>query len=142
MSTHKNRQLFEYFICQVRKNPKKIAIIDSSVELSYEELAHEVDLLANELPYNDSDITKFVAVSTSSRYQFVIAILAILKNGYGYLPLDPNWPLERFKAVISDSRIDLVLTSRDDAEKLLSCNVNVCLIDTVLFKKNINYKIS
>ncbi|HYP30135.1 MAG TPA: AMP-binding protein, partial [Blastocatellia bacterium] len=60
----------------------------------------------------------------------VIGLLAVLKAGGAYLPLDPSYPAERLAFMIEDSRPKVVLSHERASAALADCNANVLCIDT------------
>ena len=59
----------------------------------------------------------------------VVALLAILKSGAAYLPLDPAYPSGRIEALLRDARPSLVLASRDAAARLPESPCPILLLE-------------
>ncbi|APJ04881.1 hypothetical protein AXG55_13655 [Silvanigrella aquatica] len=60
--------------------------------------------------------------------ELVIGILAILKSGGAYVPIDPNYPIERIKYIINDSKAELLITEKELNNNFLDVLVNKIFI--------------
>ena len=58
-----------------------------------------------------------------------VALLAVLKAGGAYLPLDPQYPRERIAFMLEDAGARLLLTRRDLADGLRADNIDVVMLD-------------
>ncbi|BAU54962.1 type I polyketide synthase [Mucilaginibacter gotjawali] len=95
-------QLFED---QKSKTPGATAIIFGEENLTYSQLDETADKLAAAI-YAQSPDSLVVGVSTFRCVETIISVLAILKAGKAYLPLDPEYPQDRLQQIVSDSGID------------------------------------
>ena len=100
-------QLFEG---QTKETPDNTAIIYGNNKLSYSQLNQQANNLAAAL-LNQSPGSAIVGVSTCRCIETIISVLAILKAGKAYLPLDPDYPKERLEQIIQDSGIDTCLVT-------------------------------
>ncbi len=93
-----------------KETPFSIAITDRGRHISYRELAARADSLARRL--RGLGITKesLVGISAERSAAFVIAVLAVMRAGGAYLPIDPAYPAERRSFLLQDSGCQLVLT--------------------------------
>ena len=72
----------------------------------------------------------FVAgVSTHRSIETIISVLAILKSGKAYMPLDPEYPRERLQQIVSDSGIDLCLAVSEQKQLFEPLGVDVIVSD-------------
>lgn len=116
-------QLFEQ---QAEKTPDAIAVLFQEQHLSYAELNSKANQLAHHLQTRGVKAESRVAVCMERSLDLVISLLAILKAGAAYLPIDPAYPLERQRYVLHDANIELLLTHsallnhivREDVETL------------------------
>jgi amino acid adenylation domain-containing protein/non-ribosomal peptide synthase protein (TIGR01720 family) len=92
----------ELFAAQVRKAPWAIAVTCEGATLSYEALNARANRLAHRLIELGAGPERFVALSLPRSIEMVVAILAVLKSGAAYLPLDPDHPQERIRAMLDD----------------------------------------
>ena len=106
-------QLFEQ---QVEKTPNNIAIVFEEDSLSYTELNKRSNQLAHYLVKNGVKPDDILGLCIERSLEMMIGILAILKAGAAYLPLDPIHPKARLKHMINNSVLSMVLTQ----QKLIS----------------------
>ncbi|MCU9806792.1 amino acid adenylation domain-containing protein [Paraclostridium sp. AKS46] len=98
----------------VLESPDKIALISNGNTLTYSELNNRVNILANDIKKKcPSTKENIVGVLLDRSIEYVISILAILKSGGAYLPLDPTYPKERLDYILKDSDCSLVVSSTD-----------------------------
>ena len=103
---------------QARQQPNARAVIDETAQLSYGELDRRSDALAEELQARGAGPGERVAVYLD-RSRFVpVALLAVLKTGAAYVPLDPRYPSARIEQVLEDASPALVLTRSDLGQAL------------------------
>ncbi|HWW19888.1 MAG TPA: amino acid adenylation domain-containing protein, partial [Steroidobacteraceae bacterium] len=100
-------QLFE---AQVRRDAKAIAIVYENQTLSYAELNAQANQLAHRLRELGVIPDSRVGICIQRSPEMVIGLLAILKAGAAYVPLDPGYPSERLAFMLSDSAPLAVLT--------------------------------
>ena len=93
-------QLFEQ---QVDRTPDAAALLFQGVTLTYAELNRRANQLARHLIFTGVSPGTTVGVCLERSVELVVAILAILKVGGVYLPLDPGWPQARRAAIRRDS---------------------------------------
>ncbi|MEQ7799507.1 amino acid adenylation domain-containing protein [Pedobacter sp. ASV1-7] len=94
------------------KHPHAIAVISANQSLTYHELDTKSTALSK-LLINQSFDEEIIGISTVRSIDMIIALLAILKAGKAYLPLDPNYPEHRIKQIINDSKIKSCITGED-----------------------------
>ena len=103
----------------VSNTPDRIAIVYGSQQLSYEVLNTRANKLAHYLIEQGVTIETPVAVSLNRSPELIVTLLAILKAGGTYIPLDPEYPSERLEYMLSDSAAKFLLTSQEISKK---CN--------------------
>ncbi|HEX7331329.1 MAG TPA: amino acid adenylation domain-containing protein [Pyrinomonadaceae bacterium] len=120
-------QLFEE---QARLQPERVALICGEQRISYGELEARADQLAHYLKALGVGPERFVGLLLERSADLVVAILAVLKAGGAYLPLDPAYPEERLRFMLEDTRAGILITQNSLlglAEKLAAnSNVVVC----------------
>ncbi len=101
----------ELFEQQVRSNPDAVALVFEDRVLSYRELNLRANILAHYL-ITERGITPdtLVGICVERSLEMIIGILAILKSGGAYLPLDPTYPSARLAYMLNDSKVTTVLT--------------------------------
>jgi amino acid adenylation domain-containing protein len=103
--------LSELFAIQARRTPDAIAAVDDQSALTYRELETAVNGLAIRLHEEGIRAGSLVAVCADRSCAMLAGLLAVLRAGAAYLPLDPEHPADRLEFVLSDSRADLLLTT-------------------------------
>ncbi|MEU9595457.1 amino acid adenylation domain-containing protein [Streptomyces sp. NPDC048109] len=103
---------------RVRERPDAVAVIDGERALSYGELNERANRLARELVGEGIGPEDVVGVALPKSVESVTAVLAVLKAGAAYLPLDPGYPPERLRHIVGDARPALVLTGPGASEVL------------------------
>ncbi len=102
--------IHELIEAEVKKTPDAIAVVCQNQRLTYQDLNHQANQLANYLRSQGVKTNDLVGICLDRSIDFVVSILAILKAGGGYLPLDANYPKERLAFMLKDAQISLVLT--------------------------------
>ncbi|MFH8347731.1 amino acid adenylation domain-containing protein [Streptomyces sp. NPDC018045] len=95
---------------QVRRRPTAPALTCGDATLSYGELNARANRLARLLVARGAGPERLVALLLARSADLVVAVLAVLKSGAGYLPLDPAHPEERVRRVLADAAPVLVVT--------------------------------
>lgn len=96
---------------QVERTPNKTALIFDKHCFSYDELNHMANGLAWQLKKQKVGRGDIVALLSKRDYKLAVAVLAILKVGGAYLPIDYNYPPDRIEAIIKDSNCKTILTN-------------------------------
>src|ERR1700722_6875781 len=107
------------FDVQLRLTPDHIAIRSAVRSLTYSELDREASRLSQAIVAH-SPRSAAIGISTIRRPEMIIGILAILRAGKAYLPLDPSYPADRLQQIVSDSGIDTCLSMSESSEKTLA----------------------
>jgi amino acid adenylation domain-containing protein len=106
------------FEAQVRRTPHATALVTAEEALSYEELNARANRLARLLVAHGAAPERVVAIALPRSADLVAALLAVLKSGASYLPLDPDHPAERTRFVLADAEPVLVLSGTKVASTL------------------------
>ena len=125
-------QLFER---QASLNPQQIALKFDGQQLNYKDVNREANQLAHELLKRGIMPDDKVVLLTDRSFTMVISILAILKAGGCYVPLDPALPEGRLNTILSDLGEVTVLTNfaLQHIPRGLGCNV--LILDDVAFQQ-------
>lgn len=126
-------QLFEE---QCQKTPLNTAVIFEQTQLSYRELNIKANQLAHYLQEQFSiKPNDLVGLYLDRSEQIIVAILAVLKSGAAYVPMDPTAPDERNKFIMQDAKISAVITQAHYMNKLhtLAPTVNSIPVDDLSF---------
>lgn len=107
-----DKTYIELFEEQAARTPDNIAVVDKNGSLTYRELSAQADVLAGELSKQGVQTESIVAVMLPRTAEYLIAVLAIMKAGGAYLPIDAAYPLARIEYMLRDSKA-LVLISHE-----------------------------
>lgn len=108
--TPKNQCIHEIFEDFANANPKKIAVIFNQSAITYEELNAKSNQLARHLSSKGVHPDKLIGVCVNRSIHFIIAILAVLKSGCGYIPLEGSYPKKRLQLMAEDAELDVIIT--------------------------------
>ncbi|MCL7424758.1 amino acid adenylation domain-containing protein [Streptomyces sp. YS415] len=100
----------ELFHARVRAAPDAVAVVAEDVTSTYGELNARANRLAHALTARGVGPEDVVAVALPRSHDLVVALLAVLKAGAAYLPLDPEYPPPRLTAMVADAKPVLLLT--------------------------------
>ncbi|HVW97021.1 MAG TPA: amino acid adenylation domain-containing protein [Mucilaginibacter sp.] len=123
-----NLPIHQLFELQKSKTPDAIAIIFGGQSLTYRQLGQKADNLAAAIT-EASPASLNAGVSTLRAVETIVSVLAILKAGKAYLPLDPEYPQERLQQIVSDSGIDICLSTSPQQHLFKKLGLNVLVSD-------------
>ncbi|RKN07606.1 amino acid adenylation domain-containing protein [Streptomyces radicis] len=103
---------------RVSATPEATALIADGVRLSYAELDRAVDLAAGRLAAAGVRPGDLTGVMVERDARTIVWLLAILRQGAAYVPLDPDYPSERTRFIAEDARLSCVVGARATAERL------------------------
>ncbi|OKP02419.1 Amino acid adenylation [Xenorhabdus eapokensis] len=121
-------QLFE---AQAAQRPQAIAVVFEEQTLSYGELNHRANQLAHYLIAQGVRPDDRIALCVERNPEMVVGLLAILKAGAAYVPLDPAYPAERLTFMLDDAAPVALLTQTSLVETL-SYDRPTVLLDTLV----------
>ncbi|WP_176735225.1 non-ribosomal peptide synthetase [Streptomyces sp. EN27] len=103
---------------QVTRTPDAVAVEYEGESLTYAELNASADRLARRLRARGAGPERHVAVVLPRRPELLTALLAVLKTGAGYLPIDPEYPADRIAMIVEDGRPALAVATAGPAALL------------------------
>ncbi|MFK3909417.1 amino acid adenylation domain-containing protein [Pseudomonas monteilii] len=106
---------------QAARQPSAPALRQGEVCLSYAQLNQQANRLAHTLLAHGVRPEDRVAVCLGNTPNRVVALLAVLKAGAGYVPVDPGYPAERLAYLLGDAAPRLVLTEDDTQARVVGC---------------------
>jgi amino acid adenylation domain-containing protein len=110
--------LHHLFEVQAGQTPDAVAVIDAEEQLTYGELNRRANRLAHHLRARGVGPDDLVGVCMERSAEMVVALLAVLKAGGAYLPLDPAYLTERLALMLDDARPRVILTQQRLAGRL------------------------
>ncbi|GAB2609636.1 hypothetical protein GCM10027168_48270 [Streptomyces capparidis] len=109
--------LTEAFAARVAAAPDAVAVVDADGgEVSYGELDRRAEALARRLRARGAGPEGVVAVAVPRSVELVVSLLAVLKSGAAYVPVDTGYPPERIAYLLADSGARLLVTTARAAE--------------------------
>ena len=121
-------QLFE---AQVERSPQQPAIIQGRARLTYDELNRRANRLAHYLRKLAVGPETPIALCAERSPEMIVGLLAILKSGGVYVPLEPHHPRARVGAILTDAQVTVLLTQRGLAEKWETTNLRAIHLDAI-----------
>ena len=101
-----------------QERPDAVALAAACGQLTYGELDARADMLARYLRSLGAAREALVGICLKRSFDQIVAILAVMKSGAAFLPLDPAWPTNRLKNLLDDAQASVVITSLEYAEAL------------------------
>ncbi|WP_025718553.1 non-ribosomal peptide synthetase [Paenibacillus sp. 1-18] len=123
----RDRSIVDLFQEQAKLRPSQPAIVTYNQVMTYHDLNLMSQQIANKLT-DDADSRcdtkpfrngRFIGVYLPRSPEFIVSILAIMKAGYAYVPIDPDFPAARTRELVEDARLDTIITSQQGAESIL-----------------------
>ena len=102
--------LHELFERQADRSPDRPAVTRGPQSLSYRELDERANQLARHLRLQGVETGDLVGLYLERSATAIVALLACLKAGAGYVPIDPIYPAERIRFILEHARVAAVLT--------------------------------
>ncbi len=121
--------IHELFEAQVKQTPDAIALVYEEHQLSYAQLNQRANQLAHYLQGRGVGPEQRVGLCLERSLEMVIVLLAILKAGAAYVPLDPSYPQQRLAFLLQDAQISLLLTQSTLLIRLPSFQGQVLCLD-------------
>ena len=102
--------IHRFFEEQADRNPQAIALRAGDRSFTYQELDRHANALAATLIENGAKSETLVGICAGRRPETIVAILAVLKSGAAYVPIDPKHPPARIASILSDAKPLILLT--------------------------------
>ncbi|WP_158612977.1 non-ribosomal peptide synthetase [Nocardiopsis sp. Huas11] len=109
------RTLPALFAAQAARTPDATAVVCAATRYTFAELDARANRLAHELRRRGARPERIVALQLPRSAETLVAILAVLKSGAAYLPIDPEYPAERRSMIVADAEPVLVVTTSEQA---------------------------
>ncbi len=119
----------ELFAAQVARAPEAVAISCGGRSMTYRELEESANRLAHLLAGQGAGPGECVALLFSRSAEAIVAMLAVLKTGAAYLPIDPALPGARIGFMVADAAPIAAITTTELAERLDGCDLAVIDVD-------------
>ncbi|WET81652.1 amino acid adenylation domain-containing protein [Amycolatopsis sp. QT-25] len=119
--------LHEFVRAHAEKTPDAVAVVHQGSWLTYRELDRRSALIAAHLQAEGVVLESIVGIFLDRTPELVIAIVAVLRAGAAYQPLDPSYPKARLEFMVDDAQPSIVLTDREHAGTI-DCGDSALLI--------------
>ena len=116
--------LIQLFEKQVDKQPNAIAWEHGIQKITYEQLNQRANRLARVLRAKGVQAGQDVAISFDRSLAMVEAMLAVLKAGAAYVPIDPEYPQDRIEHIVEDTGTPLLITFKRNLDRMQSMTSN------------------
>ncbi|MDK8179896.1 non-ribosomal peptide synthetase [Paenibacillus sp. UMB4589-SE434] len=110
MAYPRDMTVHELFAGQVGRTPYAPAVVFGSEQLTYQQLERKANQLAQTLQERGVAAEQPVGIMVERSLEMVVAVLAVLKAGGTFVPIDPEYPETRIRYMLADSGAKLVLT--------------------------------
>nr|ABI26078.1 OciB [Planktothrix agardhii NIVA-CYA 116] len=119
-------QLFEE---QAERTPDAIAVVFENQQLTYAELNDRANQLAHYLRKLGVKPDELVGICLERSLDMIVGLLAILKVGGAYVPIDPDYPQERISFMLQDTQVKIILTCESLQNSLQNHQTIVICLD-------------
>ena len=110
-----DKTIVDLFEEQVKINGTRQAILFKGNVLTYEDLNSKVNQVSRYLiDHKRVRSEDVIALYFNRSAEMIIALLAVLKAGASYLPIDPNYPISRVNDILTEAQIKIILSNTDD----------------------------
>lgn len=127
-----SERVIDLFEKEVSQNPDKTCLSFMGEHYTYKELEIKVNKLANHIKNSpifrnviSKEDVKCIGILMNRRAEIVISMLAILKCGASYIPIDPTYPEERVNYIIENSNVKMLITDDCFNDKFDICKISV-----------------
>ena len=127
---------------QAARTPDAVAAVHQGRQLSYAQLNQQANALAHQLLERGVKPDDRVVILARRGLETLVGLLAILKSGACYVPVDPTHPAERLNYLLQDSDPVVVLTQHDLLSRLPALEVPVIQLDRPTFHLGTNPRVA
>ncbi|MEL6863344.1 MAG: amino acid adenylation domain-containing protein [Bacteroidota bacterium] len=130
VSYPKDLNIVNLFEAQAKKYPKRIALAFEDQVLNYQSLDQKANQLAHHLRSQGLAPKSLVGICLDRSLDMVIGLLAIIKCGAAYVPIDPAYPQQRIDYILEDAQINFLITEQQWTHKVKAqSDLQVILLD-------------
>ena len=124
-----NQTVVQLFEAQVASAPDAVAVVCGPRTMTYQELNAAADALAERLQAQGFAPGRRIGVLLERSADLVVALLAVLKSGSAYVPLDPAYPAARLIHVVKDGELAALVTRSGLHERVETPGLQLVMID-------------
>ena len=122
----------ELFEAQVARTPNAVAAVFEDKSLTYHELDRDANNLAARLQQLGAAPGKRIGIQCERSLEMLVSVLAVLKSGAAYVPLDPGFPKERLAYMCEDAELTAIITQEKFRDAITATGVKVVCADAFL----------
>lgn len=112
------KNIVKLFEEQASESPDRIALVFEDRQLTYRELNESSNQLAHYLRGKGVKDETLVPICIERSIEMLIGIIGILKAGAAYVPIDPEYPQERIRFILTDTNASMIVSSKKCLSKL------------------------
>jgi len=120
----------EIFERQAAASPNQIAVVFDDKQLTFAQLNARANGLARELRLRGSGPDVLIGLFADRSIEFVVGMLAILKSGGAYVPVDPSWPAKRISLVLQDTAVPILVAMERSLDRLPSHDAELVCVES------------
>ncbi|HEY7909009.1 MAG TPA: amino acid adenylation domain-containing protein, partial [Thermomicrobiales bacterium] len=125
----RERCFHDLFTAQAAKTPEAVAAVFENEQITYRALDQRANQLAHHLRVHSIGPDAFVGVCVERSLEMLVAVLAVMKAGGAYLPLDPAYPRDRLAFMLADAQVRVLLTEQRLLAELPAGEAEVICVD-------------
>lgn len=130
---NKDKTIVKLFEERVKISPDATAIVFEGIQLSYKDLDERSTRLANYLiDQCGIQFDELIGIMLTRSDKMIVAILAILKCGAAYVPIDPDYPFSRKEYIISETALKVLITQEEYSTELDFYQGSILILDQAL----------
>ncbi|WP_429941312.1 amino acid adenylation domain-containing protein (plasmid) [Agrobacterium vitis] len=117
------KSVYQLFTDQAERRPQALAVQCGDQTLRYSDLARRVDQLCHLLIGRGAGNGQTIGIFVARSVDMVVSLLAVMKAGAAYVPLDPVYPANRIAHILEDCKPKLIITTQALEQQLGSTSV-------------------
>ncbi|WP_298553745.1 amino acid adenylation domain-containing protein [uncultured Algibacter sp.] len=114
-----------------KSNPETIAVTYKDTTITYKQLNKKANVVAHNLAEYIKSDNEVIGLCIDRSVDMIIGMLAILKTGCAYLPIDPDYPKERIDFMLKDAQVKTIVNKQNVASLFLDNALNQIQIDSL-----------
>lgn len=118
------------------KNPDNIAVIFNEQKVSYKHLNEKANLIQSYLINNKLNDSDFMAICMNGSIELISTVIAVLKCERAFVPIDPQYPINRIETIIDDLNKPVILTDKENAHLFLEYTGKIILVEDIFDNYN------
>lgn len=126
---HTLHSLFEH---QCELSPNATAIIGGDKSMTYQQLNQYANRVARQLGHYNLEPEAMVAICIDRSVEMAVMVMAVLKAGLAYVPIDPLYPKDRIRFMLSDTKAQVIISTADNVHLFEDIDAQCVLEDELM----------